>query len=64
MISNYKKNTDDAANHRYHREDWTAVQCEKRDAINEVEYFTHPKIPEGTVHLTIGDSLVRVLTRI
>ena len=27
-------------------------------------YFTQPRIPEGTVHLIIGDSLVRVLTRI
>ena len=67
MISKNKKNTDDAANRRHHREDWTAVQCEKRDAVNDaswVECFKHPKTPEGTVHLTIGDSLVRVLTRI
>ena len=66
MISNYKKNTD-GAYHRHRREDWTAVQCERRDAFNDVtwaEYFTQPRIPEGTVHLMIGDSLVRVLTMI
>ena len=29
-----------------------------------MEYFTQPSIPERTVHLIIGDSLVRVLRRI
>ena len=27
-----------------------------------MEYYTKPRIPEGAVHLIIGDSLVRVLT--
>ena len=29
-----------------------------------MEYYTQPRVPEGTVHLIIGDSLLRVLTRI
>ena len=29
-----------------------------------MEYFTHPRVPEGVVHLIIGDSLLQVLTRI
>ena len=29
-----------------------------------MEYHTQPRVPEGTVHLIIGDSLLRVLTRI
>ena len=28
-----------------------------------VEYLTQPRVPEGAVHLIIGDSLLRVLTR-
>ena len=66
MISNYKKNTAGAYN-RHRREDWTALQCERRDDFNDAafaKYFTQPRIPEGAVHLRIGDSLFRVLTRI
>ena len=29
-----------------------------------MEYHTQPRVPEGAVHLIIGDSLLRVLTRI
>ena len=28
------------------------------------EYYTQPQIPEGAVHLIVGDILIRVLTRI
>ena len=47
--------------------DWTAEQRERRDAFHDAswaEYYTQPRIPEGAVHLIIGDSLIRVLTRI
>ena len=47
--------------------DWTAAQRERSDAFHNAawaEYFTQPRIPEGAVHLIIGDSLIRVLTRI
>ena len=47
--------------------DWTTAQRAKRDCFHEAaraEYFTQPRIPEGAVHLIIGDSLIRVLTRI
>ena len=66
VISSYKKNTD-GVYHRHTREDWTAAQRERRDTFNDAawaEYYVQPKIPEGTVHLIIGDSLVRILTRI
>ena len=39
----------------------------KRTAFHEaswVDYLTKPRIPEGAVHLIIGDNLVRVLTRV
>ena len=62
VISSYKKNTD-GVYHRHNREDWTAAQREKSDAFH-AECFAQPSIPKGTVHLIIGDSLVRVLTRI
>ena len=42
-------------------------QRERRDPFHDaswVHYFTQPRIPEGTVHLIIGASLVRDLTRI
>ena len=58
MISSYKKNTF-GAYHRHIREDWTAAHSERRDAFNEAssaEYLTQPGIPEGTVHLIIGES--------
>ena len=44
-----------------------AIQCEGTDDFNDAscaEYFTQPRIPEGTVHLIIGESLVRVLAKI
>ena len=40
---------------------------DRRDCFHNaawVEYFTQPRVPEGAVHLIIGDSLLRVLTRI
>ena len=60
IIANYKKNTD-GTYHRHNWDDWTAAQRERRDAFNDAtwaEYFIQPRIPEGTVHLIIGDSLV------
>ena len=66
IIASYKKNTD-GAYHRHNRMDWTAEQRERRDALHDAswaEYYTQPRIPEGAVHLIIGDSLIRVLTRI
>ena len=48
IIASYKKNTD-GRYHSLNRMDWTMAQ---------------PRIPEGEVHLIIGDSLIRVLTRI
>ena len=66
MIASYKKNTEG----RYHRNnhmDWSAAQLARRDCYHDaawVEYYTQPRIPEGAVHLIVGDSLVRVLTRI
>ena len=49
IIASYKKKTD-GAYHRHYRMNWTAAQ-----------YFTQPRIPEGAVHLIIGDSSIRVL---
>ena len=66
VISSYKKNTD-GAYHRHNWDGWTAEQRERRDAFNDAswaENFTQPRIPEGTVHLIIGDSPIRVLERI
>ena len=66
VISSYKKNVD-GRYHRHNREEWTAAQRERRDAFHDAtwaEYFVQPRIPEGTIHLIIGDSLVRILTRI
>ena len=66
IIASYKKKTD-GAYHRHNRMDWTAAQRAKRGAFHDAswaEYFTQPRIPEGAVHLIMGDSLIRVLTRI
>ena len=66
VISSYKKNTE-GAYHRYNLDDRTAAHCEKIDAFKDAswaEYFTQDRIPEGTVHMIIGESLIRVLTRI
>ena len=65
-IASYKKNKD-GAYHRHNRMDWTAAQRARRDCFHDAawaEYFTQPRIPDGAVHLIIGDSLIRVLTRI
>ena len=66
MISSYKKNTE-GRYHRHNRLDWSAEQGARRDCFHDaawVEYLAPPRVPEGAVHLIIGDSLVRVLTRI
>ena len=66
MISSYKKNTE-GRYHRHNRLDWSTAQRARRDCFHDaalVEYFTQPRVPEGAVHLIIGDSLLRVLTRI
>ena len=47
--------------------EWKTAQRSRRDCFHDAawaEYFTQPRIPEGAVHLIIGDSLTRVLTRI
>ena len=66
IIASYKKNTD-GAYHRHNRMNWTAAQRARRHAFHDfswAEFFTQPRIPEGAVHLIIGYSLIRVLTRI
>ena len=66
MFSSYKKNTE-GRYHRHNRLDWSSAQRARRDCFHEaawVEYLTQPRVPEGAVHLIIGDSLLRVLTRI
>ena len=66
MISSYKKNTEKRY-HRHNRLDWNAEQKARRDCFHDaawVEYLAPSRVPEGAVHLIIGDSLVRVLTRI
>ena len=64
MISSYKKNTEKRY-HRHNRLDWNAEQRARRDCFHDaawVEYLVPPRVPEGAVHLIIGDSLLRVLT--
>ena len=66
VISSYKKNTEKRY-HRHNRLDCSAEQKARRDCFHDaawVEYLAPPRVPEGAVHLIIGDSLVRVLTRI
>ena len=66
IIASYKKNTD-GRYHRHNRVDWTTAQRARRDCFHDAswaEYYAQPRIPEGAVHLIIGDSLIRVLTRI
>ena len=66
VISSYKKNTE-GMYHRHNRMDWSTAQRVRRDCFHDaawVEYLTQPRVPEGAVHLIIGDSLLRVLTRI
>ena len=65
VISSYKKNTE-GRYHRHNRMDWSTAQRDRRDCFHDaawVEYLTQPRVPEGAVHLIIGDSLLRVLTR-
>ena len=66
VIASYKKNTD-GRYHRDNRMDWNAAQRARRDCFHDAawaEYYTQPRIPEGAVDLIVGDSLIRVLTRI
>ena len=66
VIASYKKNTE-GRYHRHNRKDWNAAQRARRDCFHDAswaDYYTQPRIPEGAVHLIVGDSLVRVLTRI
>ena len=66
MISSYKKNTEKRY-HRHNRLDWNSEQRARRDCFHDaawVEYLSPPRVPEGAVHLIIGDSLLRVLTQI
>ena len=66
VISSYKKNTE-GRYHRHYRMDWSTAQRDRRDCFHDapwVEYHTQPRVPEGAVHMIIGDSLLRVLTRI
>ena len=66
VISSYKKNTE-GRYHRHNRMDWSTAQRDTRDCFHDaawVEYLTQPRVPEGAVHLIIGDSLLRVLTLI
>ena len=66
VISSYKKNTE-GRYHRHNRMDWSTAQRDRRDCFHDaawVEYLTQPRVPEGAVHLIIGDRLLRVLTRI
>ena len=66
VIASYKKNTD-GRYHRHNRMDWNTAQRARRDCFHDAawaEYYTQPRIPEGAVHLIIGNSLIRVLTRI
>ena len=66
VISSYKKNTEGRYN-RHNRMDWSTAQRVRRDCFHDaawVEYLKQPRVPEGAVNLVIGDSLLRVLTRI
>ena len=65
-IASFKKNKD-GAYHRHKRMHWTAAQWVRRDCFHDAawaEYFTQPRIPDGAVHLIIGDILIRMLTRV
>ena len=66
VIAGYKKNTE-GRYHRHNRMDWNAAQRAGRDCFHDaawVEYHTQPREPEGAVHLIVGDSLLRALTRV
>ena len=66
VILSYKKNTE-GRYHRHNRLDWSTEQKARRDCFHDaawVQYMAPPRVPEGAVHPIVGDSLVRVLTRI
>ena len=66
VIASYKRNTD-GRYHRHNRMDWNAALRARRDCFHDAswaEYYAQPQIPEDAVHLIVGNSLVRVLTRI
>ena len=66
VILSYKKNTE-GRYHRHNRLDWSTEQKTRRDCFHDaawVQYLAPSRVPEGAVHLIVGDSLVRVLTRI
>ena len=47
--------------------DWITAQRVRRDCFHDAAWvvnLTQSRVPEGTVHIIIGDSLLRVLTRI
>ena len=65
VTASYKKNTQ-GRYHRHNRMDWNTAQRARKDCFHDaawVEYYMQPRVPEGTVHLIIGESLLRVLTR-
>ena len=44
--------------------DWTMAQRARRDCFHDAsgaEYFAQPRIPEGAVHLIIGEALLNHL---
>ena len=58
VIASYKKNTD-GRYHRHNRMDWITAQRARRDCFPDAswpKYYTQPRIPEGAVHLIIGNS--------
>ena len=66
VIASYEKNTD-GRYPRHNPMDWTTEQRARRDCFHDAswaEYYAQSRIPEGAVHLIIGDILIRVLTRI
>ena len=66
VVSSYKKNTE-GRYHRNNRMDWNTAQRARSDCFHDtawVEDLTQPRVTEDAVHLIIGDSLLRVLTRI
>ena len=58
VISSYKKNTE-GRYHRHNRMDWSTAKRVRRDCFHNaawVEYHTQPRVPEGTVHVIIGEA--------
>ena len=57
VIDSYKKNTE-GRYHRHNRIDWNVAQRARRDCFHDAswaQYYTQPRIPEGAVHLIVGD---------